>query len=423
MKMVTSINYCPGADYFGIMKPKIMNKGIIGLYATALMVLLSFGVKAQNVLIPQVLREIKQNNKELKAYEAYVKGKRLDLSAGNNLPDPQSSGYYLPFGDHSTPKYLELQISQSFEFPTVYAIRNNLIDLQAAQLELEYSRLEQEILLTATKLLQELVYLNKIKVVEQERVGQAFQVFQQVNALFQRGQVGILDLNKSKIAWMEEQFNIDQLNNKLQTTLLKLENLNGGQQITMGQFSYEDGFAIDPFDSIWNEKLTMEPFLISMGIIDNISVVQVKLAQNKGLPDLTLGYNQQGVSGSSYAGFYGGVAIPLWNNRNRVKSAKALHQFEQINREVNVKRYFTDLQGEYNKYQLMLQKYNEYQTVLDDLESESLLLDAYRLGEISFIGYYQELRFYRQAYDTMLEMELQLQQKKSEILKHRLAQQ
>ena len=68
----------------------------------------------------------------------------------------------------------------------------------------------------------------------------------------------------------------------------------------------------------------------------------------------------------------------------------------------------------------MLLKYTEYQNTLSALSSDELLLKAYEKGELSFMEYYIELDFYHKAYDTMLEMEGQLQQRKSELLKHQL---
>ncbi|MGK7395134.1 MAG: TolC family protein [Candidatus Cyclobacteriaceae bacterium M3_2C_046] len=399
----------------------LKSKDIFTIFIVASSMLLSImSVNAQDTGIEQVLQKIKQNNKTLKAYQEYVKGQTLNLSAGNNLPDPEASGYYLPFGDSGGGDYTEFQVSQSFEFPTVYAQRRDLIDLQTTGLELGYINQKQEILLEAQKLLQELVYLNKVREIEQARMDQAYEVFQQTNELYEQEQVGILELNKSRIAWMEEQFTVEQIDDFIRTVQRKLEYLNGDQEINLSGLTYDRDFTIEPVDSLWNEKLDMEPSLLSLRNNDKTSMAKVKLSQSQSLPDLTFGFNRQGIPGTVNSGFLGGVEIPLWNNRNKIKSAKALYKFERLNTENRLNEYFTQLQGLYNQYQLTLQKYTEYQNTLSKLNSEELLLEAYRLGEISFIDFYQELRFYRQAYDAMLEMELQLHRQKAELLKHRL---
>ena len=51
----------------------------------------------------------------------------------------------------------------------------------------------------------------------------------------------------------------------------------------------------------------------------------------------------------------------------------------------------TEFLGEYEVYQVLLKKYQEYQSTLQSLGSEELLLQAFELGELSFIQYYIEL--------------------------------
>ena len=68
----------------------------------------------------------------------------------------------------------------------------------------------------------------------------------------------------------------------------------------------------------------------------------------------------------------------------------------------------------------MLEKYNEYQTTMSNLNSEQLLFKAYMLGEYSFMDYYVELQFYRNASDRMLQMEKEIQLLQAQPLKQRL---
>ena len=82
--------------------------------------------------------------------------------------------------------------------------------------------------------------------------------------------------------------------------------------------------------------------------------------------------------------------------------------------------YYIKFKEQYNRYQLLLKKYNEYQITIESLNSESLLFKAYILGEFSFMEYYVELQFYRNALDKMLQMEKEIYQLKAQLLKHQL---
>lgn len=90
-----------------------------------------------------------------------LEGKRFELLSGNNLPDPEVGIFYLPFGENITGDYTEYQITQSFEFPTVYSSRKNLINQQVSQYELEYKARRQEILGSAQAYALELILISK----------------------------------------------------------------------------------------------------------------------------------------------------------------------------------------------------------------------------------------------------------------------
>ena len=383
--------------------------------------LLSFSGIAQSTAFEDILKEVEQNNQDLKSLSKYVESKKLELRSGNNLPNPQLGAYYLPFGENNTGDYTEFQVSQSFEFPTVYGIRGNLIEKQSVQLELEYQAKRQEILAHAKNLCLNLVYLYRRSKTESLRVDQAKQVFEQVQKLFDKEQIGILELNKAKIAWMQDQFKVKQIESDIKNILLQLKNLNGGTEINFtAHEDYSTLMILASKDSIWQEKQVKDPMLIQLKQTEAIARQSLNLAKSQSLPNLTAGYNHQGVSGSYYSGVYAGISIPLWSNRNKVKAAENHVNFQQSFTSAKTLQAYTYFEKQFNDYELMLSKFQEYETTLSKLNSEELLLQAYGLGQLSFLEYYMELQFYRQAYDAMLEMQYQLYISQNQLLKHQL---
>ena len=383
-------------------------------------ILISMGSFAQDTGIERVLEQISQNNRQLKAYQSYIVSQNLDNKSGNNLQDPQVSAFYLPFGEHMSDDYYEYQVSQRFEFPTVYGARSNRIEKQKELLELEYELLRQEVLLNAKKQLLELQILQKRKKLEGKRVEQAKRVYDQIQRLFDAEQIGILELNKSKVAWLQQQFELDQLNIQVNNTLMELQKLNGGNPVQEEQILFFDDSEVADLQTLWKEKLSADAEIKMLTARESVAEQAVKLEKNKLLPDLTVGYNYQGVNSSNYSGFLGGLSIPLWNSKNKVKAAKANLEFTQANTGVETAELYTRFQENYQQYQLLKKKYEEYQETFEDLNSEELLFKAYELGEFSFLDYYREVEFYRQAYNNMLEMEKELLQLKAELLKHQL---
>ena len=375
---------------------------------------------SQDKNIGELLNEIEQNNTELKGYQSFIASQQLENKSANNLPDPQLSGYNLPFGDNATGNYSEYEISQSFEFPTVYGSRSKWNDLKSIQLQTSYAKKRQEVLLEAKSVLIKLVFLQKQKAIETKRRTQGKQVFDQIQELYDKEQVGILDLNKAKIAWIHEQFVVQQIDSEIQIVLSKLKTLNGGNAIDSFTASIDLPIEVATVETLWQEKLANDPSLQSLKVTETASLQKVKLEKNKVLPNMALGYNYQGVSGSNFSGFYGGLSIPLWNSKNKVKSAKADYEYQKSNTQVITASLYTQFQETYNRYELMLEKYNEYQTTMANLNSEQLLFKAYMLGEFSFMDYYVELQFYRNASDRMLQMEKEVQLLQAQLLKHTL---
>jgi outer membrane protein, heavy metal efflux system len=394
-----------------------MNKYIVSAICGCLFFVSGF---SQDKNIEELLNEIEQNNTELKSYQSFIESQQLENKSTNNLPDPQLSGYYLPFGDNTTDAYTEYEIAQSFEFPTVYTARGKWNDLKSEQLQTAYAKKRQEVLLNAKQLLIELTFLHKQKVIETKRRTQSKQVFDQIQKLFDAEQVGILDLNKAKIAWIQEQFVVEQIESEIQILLSKLKTLNGGNVIDGVPTGIALPIKVGTVESLWQEKLASDPLIRELEANEASSFQKVKLEKTKTLPNLLLGYNYQGVSGNNFSGFYGGISIPLWNSKNKVKAAEADYAFQQSNTEVATSLLYAEFQETYNRYELMLTKYNEYQTTMGNLNSEQLLFKAYMLGEYSFMEYYVELQFYRNASDKMLQMEKELQLLQAQLLKHQL---
>nr|WP_297913670.1 TolC family protein [uncultured Allomuricauda sp.] len=382
--------------------------------------LLECNVFSQYAGVEEILVQIEQNNIELKAFQSYIDGQKLQNKSGNNLPNPELIGYYLPFGEHQSGDYTEFEISQSFEFPSVYGARNKLISLKAEQLQTVFTKKRQEVLIKAKAGLINLAVLQKQEEIEAKRKQQSLQVFEQVQELYQKDQVGILDLNKAKVAWMQEKFVLERLETEIQNQIRALQTFNGGSPLDLSNFQLPVPVQVQTLEILWDEKLAKDPNLLEIRASEASAGQNVTLEKNKALPNLALGYNYQGVSDNTFSGIYGGLSIPLWNSKNKVKAAKANYEYLQSSTKVEQQLLYTQFQEEYYQYQLLFDEYSEYQKTMENLNSEDLLFKAYSLGEYSFLDYYMEMQFYRDATDKMLQMEKQLQLLQAQLLIHRL---
>lgn len=88
------------------------------------------GLQAQTS-IDGVLRNIETNNKELQANAQLIASQKLETRTDNNLPDPTLSYAHLWNNKDKNNTIGELVVSQSFDFPSLYATRNQLNRLKA----------------------------------------------------------------------------------------------------------------------------------------------------------------------------------------------------------------------------------------------------------------------------------------------------
>ena len=375
---------------------------------------------SQTTTINDILKQIEQNNQELNALSELVKSKEFDLKSSNNLPDPQMGAYQLSSEGNASGDYTEYQISQSIEFPTVYGVRGRLIKTRTEELSLEFEMKRQEVLAQAKALLINLVFLQKKFLVESTRFKQAEQVYQQMQVLYQKEEIGIIEMNKAKVVWMQNQFELDQLSTEIKNLELELKNLNGGIDFQLALDDYGISKQIETKEAIWQEKQNQDPELRILKQQEVVAQQSLSLAKNELLPNLTLGYNSQGVSGERFSGVYTGMSIPLWSNRNKVKSAKSQLYFQESLSSSKTRELYASFEGLYNTYQTMFLKFQEYERVIANLNSDELLFKAYQLGDLSFMEYYLELQFFQNAYDEMLHMEQQLYISQVQLLKHQL---
>lgn len=377
-------------------------------------------LQAQQSSVEELLQTIESNNNKLAAFRSYIEGESWRFKAQNKLPDPQANAFYLPFGEHNSGDYSEFQISQRFEFPTVYAARGNWIDEKKEGLEQEYQKLKQDILLKAEKLILEFIYLQKQRRLVEQRVGQSKKMYDRVESLFEKEQIGILDKNKARIVWLDQQFALEELETQKMNVTQELQALNGGNEINPGLSFYPYSIEIPAQDSLWIEFLNQDAQIELLEQKTRVARQRLRVEQNQLLPNITAGYNYQGVAGNNYSGFYGGISIPLWSGHSKVKVAKAQIDYHEQHK----KDVITSLKSKFSlriqRYQLLLKKYREYQLAMDELNSKMLIQKSYERGEISFTEYFSEVAFYHQAENRMLEIEKELQQLRAELFKYQL---
>jgi outer membrane protein TolC len=83
-----------------------------------------------------------------------------------------------------------------------------------------------------------------------------------------------------------------------------------------------------------------------------------------GLPSFSVGYMSEKVVGEHYQGVTVGVSIPLWNNRNRVKQAKAAISAAEMKEQDVSQSLYASLKAQYGRVRSLSELADRYNGII-----------------------------------------------------------
>jgi outer membrane protein TolC len=371
---------------------------------TLLFLCILIPVNAQNG-IEKILQEVEANNTTLQALQKQVEAQKLGNKTGIWLPNPE-----ITFGRlWGTPPEIGNQndfgITQSFDFPTVYAHRNKLAGMENQNIDRLYQSERINTLLRAKQVIIELAYNNALSEDYTRRMEIAQTITDSYQKKFDLGEVNAIERNKVYMNLISCISKKEKIDIARQALLNELKSLNGGKEI---QFNETD-IPITPLPSDFNEWYaateSKSPALQYLSKQVDISKQQVKLRRAEGLPKLSAGYASERILGEKLQGVVIGISIPLWENKNSVKQAKAEVLSSESALEDNRIQFYNRLQSLFNQSAGLRETAQKYRDALSSYSNEPLLRKALDAGEISLLDYLLEAAFYYDAFNNMLEAE------------------
>ena len=375
------------------------------LYILGLMLLGSLTTRAQSS-IDQVLRSIETNNKSLQANTKMTDAQKLEAQTEKFLANP-SVEWEQMWGNRNNPgSEYTLTVKQSLDFPTTYSNKNKLANLKANTIGFQSAAYRQQLLLNAKQTCIEIIYLRKQKSLLDERLANAETMFALYKKRFESGDANQLELNKIQLELLNAQ-NQSRLNKAALTAAEEqLRNLNGGKPITFDATDYPAGEELINFDQLQAAFMDADPNLKSLTGNQEIANREVKLSRSLTLPKFDVGYKRNAASDHVASnGFMVGVSIPLFENKNTVKKAKAQAEFATASLEDNRLNLKTNLQQLYQQAEALQISRADYAKVLEQQRNIELLNKALNAGQLSVIDYFTELSTIYDSHQSYLDVE------------------
>ena len=353
----------------------------------------------------KIMVAVEQNNTTLKALKAHFDAEKQGTRTGIFLQNPEVEFNYLWGSPAAIGNRTDISVTQTFDFPSAYHFKNQIADYKNAQFDLEYQKEYRSLILKTRLLCADLTYLNALSRELTRRKQNAGVVAEAFRSKFDSGDINILDYNKAKVNLINAEKALESVAIEREAVLGDLTGLNGGIRPELEDTAYQNQTLPDNFETWYGEMETQSPVLQWLKQEIAISQKQEKLNAALSLPKLQAGYMSENVVGQQFQGVTAGISIPLWENSNKVKYAKARTVAVQ-GAEADAKlQFYNHLQGLFQKAVTLQKTLTDFRQKLNGVGNNAFLQKALTHGEISLTEYMLEFSIYYESYRQLLEME------------------
>lgn len=350
----------------------------------------------------QILRTIETNNTTLKALQEQTKADKISNKTALNLANPEIGVGYLWGSPAGEGDRKDLSVTQSFDFPTAYRYRSQVVTGQNVQADLAYQQQAKEILQQARAFCVELVYQTKVHGELTERVNHARELREAYQIRFDKGDINIIEYNKTRLNLLNEEKALQICEVEIATLRAELQRLNGGEPLLDVVDKYSDYSLPLSFDQWFNRAKVNNPSLELAEKEVELSRKQEKLTKALNLPKISAGYMSERLLGVTHQGVTLGVSIPLWEGKNTVKHQKAQTIALEMQRKDSELQFYNNIKNQYSRAGTLSVLLHEYEEILDTSNNRDLLKKAFDKGQLSLIDYLLELSIYYTTIDEYL---------------------
>ncbi len=369
---------------------------------------------AQN--IDAVLAEVENNNTALSAIRERTDAEKIGNKTGIFLNNPEVEFNYLWGTPSAIGDRKDVSVSQSFDFPTVYKYRNQISDLKNRQAELQYIKQQKALMLETRLLLYDLIYVNALETELNKRLQHAQNIADAYKSQFEAGETNILEFNKAQLSLLQAKKQLEAAETERIALLSELKGLNGGIPVNFTESKFQPVAIPADFDKWYEQAQQQNPVLNWLKQEIEISEKQIKLNKAQSLPKFQTGYMSETVIGEQFQGITLGISIPLWENKNEVKYARANSNAVALETKNSKLQFYNRLKTLHSKAAGLQKSVLGYQSELASLDHSGLLRKALDAGEISLTDYILELSVFYESVNQLLELERDVHQITAELM-------
>jgi outer membrane protein TolC len=360
--------------------------------------------------VERVLVEVEKNNTGLAALQMQLDAQSISNRTGIYLSNPEFEYAWFAGSPEGIGNKTNISLRQQFDFPTAYVHKTRIATARNEQLLLEYENQRRELLHETRLICLELIHANARAQELRKRLQHAQRMANAYETMLDAGETNIIEHNKAKLNLLDQKKQAERNEIMRQALLDKLAGLNGGMQINLADTEFYPVSVSEDFEQWYLQAEDRNPVLKWLSQEIEISQKQEKLQKALNLPGFNAGYVSEMLTLEKFRGFAIGVSIPLWENKNTVRYAKAHTSALQSSEQDQKLQFYNHLKAQHAQAVSLNASHQEYKMLLQSIDNTGLLARAWEQGEISLTNYLLELSFYYQSVDNLVEMELELHQ-------------
>lgn len=369
-----------------------------------MLTVLAFTSLAQ-VSINEALRQIDTNSPTIKALQAQAQFSKAEARIDLLPQNPTVEGGRFPAVEGAGMKYA-WGVSQSFEFPTVYAKRSQLAKTIDSFAEASYNAARQQVLLDAKQTLLETIHTKRLLAEYRRREAFARNMLLVIQKKVDGGQATAMDLNNARLRVAEARQNVRQYEAKANIMAQRISVLNGGVPLTLNDTVL---VAVAPAE----RSTLLGSFTQSdsrFAAIEKMVVVaegNKSLVSHQGLPELNIGYQSEQSDAEHFRGFKAGLSIPLWGNSGKRRAAAVQVNAARVEGESQRRLLELEFDELYLETISTKSQLDELRQALVGFSNLALLQRALEVGQVSVIDFFNEVTFLYGITDRVMELELE----------------
>ncbi|MBO5180592.1 MAG: TolC family protein [Paraprevotella sp.] len=352
-----------------------------------------------------LLDEMERNNTQLQVLREEMEAARLENRVGLNLANPEVEFHYLwdTHGSGETRK--DFSVMQTLDWATLTGQKRRIRKVQDGLLELQYRSRCVDFRLEAGQALVNWQYLTAVAGELAQREQQARRLAELYAVALDKGSTTALEAGKARMEHAMAQAACRKAEADVHEAEATLRWLNGGKTLSQSPSLCPMPALPEDFTLWYAQAEQNSPVLRYVKGCLELENKQVRRVRSENFPSLSVGYMTERGPVEGFQGLAVGLAVPLWENKNKVKQRKAAVKVAE-SRETDARvQFYCRANRLYERARELERLAADYRKANGGAEAVALLDKALAAGQLTLTDYYRELAVYYEATDRLLETE------------------